>query len=332
MLAQGKVLYFNNDGSLNDTIKRHFDRFLLESYRWLKSAKSRENGLNIADRGQTAMTSDSIWQGGMGRNWARLYEATDRQLFEVSNAVLPLLNAAPGERILDLGCGAGTTTLALSAAVGPAGRVTGIDVSPDLVAIARSRSKALSNVSIVEADAGNHEFDSRSHDALFSRHGCMFFDDPVTAFENIRMAMKQGARAVMSAFAPLAENPWATVPLNAAEGVLGPAPVSGAAPPGPFAWADPSVFQRALGAAGFGSIDWEKRRVAFTIGAGDDADPVERACDMVLSIGMVARRVMAEGEEAERAVRPALRLALEPHVKDGWVRLDASIWLITAVC
>lgn len=134
----------------------------------------------------------------------------------------------------------------------------------------------------------------------------------------------------MSAFTPLAENPWATVPLQAAESILGPARAPAQALPGPFAWGEPSVFENILRSAGFRSIARERRSVTFTLGAGDDPDPVERACNMVLNIGMVARRLMAVGEGARERVHPALRRAFQPHVQDGWVRLPAQIWLVTA--
>ena len=184
---------------------------------------------------------------------------------------------------------------------------------------------------MIEADAATHEFEPAVYDALFSRHGCMFFADPSAAFANIRRGLRPGARVAMSAFGPLAENPWAAVPLVAAESVLGPGRTEAPAPPGPFSWAQPSVFRAALDEAGFRDIGWEGRTVSFTLGAGDHPDPVERACQMVLDIGMVARRVMMEGEAAEARVRPALAAALAPHVRDGWVRLPARIWLVTAI-
>ena len=277
------------------------------------------------------MASDPVWEGNMGRNWARLREATDRQLAEVGEVGLDRLKAKPGERILDLGCGGGTTTLAISGAVGPTGRVSGIDVSPDLVAHACQRLEAFPQATMIEAEAASHPFEPASHDALFSRHGCMFFTDALAAFTNIRSALRPDARAVMTAFTSLAENPWATVPLQAAESVLGRAPEAFQPPPGPFAWAEPSVFEKVLRGAGFRSVAWERRSVTFTVGAGDDPDPIERACNMVLSIGMVARRVMTEGEGARDRVRPALRQALGPHVRDRWVRLPAQIWLVTAI-
>jgi len=270
------------------------------------------------------------WDGDMGRSWARLHAATDRQMAEVGAAVLGLLDAKPGERVIDLGCGAGSTTLAIAEAVGPGGRATGVDVSPDLVAAARARTRSSPQVVVVEADAAAHDFEPGAHDALFSRHGCMFFDNPPAAFANIRRGLKPGARVALSAFGPLAENPWAGIPLGAVEAALGPAPPQPQGQPGPFAWADPAAIEAALGGGGFAAIRCEGRTVSFAVGAGDDPDPVERACRMVLSIGPVARRVREAGGDAEARVRPALAAALAPHVRDGWVRLPARIWLVEA--
>lgn len=277
-----------------------------------------------------ASAESPLWQGDMGRTWARLNAATDRQLAEVGDVLLGSLAARPGERILDLGCGGGTTTLAIAAAVGPEGRVTGVDISPDLVALARSRAAALETVSILEADAATHGFAPAEYDALLSRHGCMFFADPPAAFANIRTGLRPGARVVLTAFGPFADNPWACVPLAAAEAVLGPGAPPDASQPGPFAWAEPAAFERALSAAGFGAVGWEPRDVTFTLGAGEDPDPVERACDMTLSVGMLARRVRTEGGDAAARLRPVLAEALRPHVRDGWVRLGARTWLVSA--
>ncbi len=277
--------------------------------------------------------ADLTWTGETGRDWVRQRTAIDRQMAPVWERLSMALAPIPGERIVDLGCGAGTTTLAIAEAVGPAGQVTGLDISPDLVAEARNRAAGMANVTILEADAATFAFPPQAFDALCSRHGCMFFDDPAAAFANIRHGLRPGARVAMSAFGPLAENPWATVPLRAVETVLGPSPdgpPGPAAGPGPFAWADPSVFETALGKAGFRDIAWTGHPLRFAVGADGDTDPVSRAVTMVLAIGVAARRVGSAGAGVAERVRPALREALAPHVEDGWVRLPAHVWIITA--
>lgn len=275
-------------------------------------------------------TTSPTWQGDMGRNWVRLRDGTDRQMAVVWDALAPALAAQPGQRVLDLGCGAGTTTLAIAQAVGPSGQATGLDISPDLIAEGRQRAAATPNASFIEADAANHAFQPGQFDALASRHGCMFFADPAAAFTNIRRSLRPGARIALSAFGPLEDNPWATVPMQAVADTLGSAPADPPGAPGPFAWADRRVFDTALAAAGFRDIAAQARDLRFTIGVGDDPDPVDRAIAMMLGIGMAARRVMMTGGDAATRVRPALRAALAPHVTDGWVRLPARIWIVTA--
>lgn len=276
------------------------------------------------------MAEEPGWPGEMGRIWAGVADAMDRQLAGVGEALLSRLAPCPGERVIDLGCGGGATVLGVAEAVGPGGRVTGLDVSPDLAALARARTAHLPQVEILETDAARHPLPPGSHDALVSRHGCMFFEDPAAAFAALRRALRAEGRIALSAFAAPGENEWARIPGEAAARVLGPAEPPAPGTPGPFAWAEPETFRAPLAAAGFRDIAWEARDVSFPLGAGDDPDPVERACDLVLTLGVVARRAREAGGDAKERLRPALRDALAPHVRDGWVRLGARIWLVTA--
>ncbi|MBP7001475.1 methyltransferase domain-containing protein [Amaricoccus sp.] len=277
------------------------------------------------------MASDPTWAGDVGRVWAAMHEATDRHMQEIGALVLERLDARPGERIIDLGCGAGTTTRAIAEAVGPEGHVLGVDVSGDLAAQARRIVAGLPQAEVILADAARHAFAPGRADALFSRHGCMFFADPAAAFANLRRGLRPGARVALSAFAPLAGNPWASTPMAVVEATLGPAaPVANPPPGGPFSWGDPAVFEAALAAAGFRDVGWEGRDVSMTIGAGDDPDPVERAWAVTQRIGVVARRLADEDPAAVARVGAALRAVFAPCVRDGWVRMGGRIWLIEA--
>lgn len=279
------------------------------------------------------MATAADWASGMGRTWARLSEATDRQFAYVTGPLAKALATRPGERILDLGCGSGATTLALARAVAPDGHATGLDISPDQIAAAETRAEGCENIDFIFADGGSHPFGPATFDALHSRHGGMFFDDPPAAFANIRNGLKPGARVVMSAFAPIAENPWASVPMAAADSLLAGVPPTPEGAAGPFAWAVPETsVGPALVAAGFSKVRWQAHRVPFILGSGDDPDPVRRAVAHVLEIGVLARRLKAVDDPD--ALRPALEASLaatlSPHVSGGWVRLDATFWLVEA--
>jgi SAM-dependent methyltransferase len=275
------------------------------------------------------MTEAEIWAGQMGRDWALHAEALDRQLAHVGEVALAALAAQPGEHVLDLGCGSGATTAALSAAVGPAGLVTGVDISPDQVAAAKARP-GNERARLLVADAQSHPFESRSFDALFSRFGCMFFGDPPAAFANLRRAMKPGARAVLTAWCPVSQNLWAALPAAAASKVLRPADPPAPGVPGPFAWAPPEVFRPILEGAGFTGLEYREVPVTMQIGDSGSGDPVQRASAMMLRIGPAARWLKGMPEATRDDVATHLAPALAPYVRDGWVRLPGLIWVITA--
>ncbi len=269
------------------------------------------------------------WGGQMGREWARRVEALDRQLAPAGALGLAALAPRPGERILDLGCGGGATTAKIVKAVGPQGMVTGIDISSDLLAVARARPGNAAAV-FLEGDAQGWRFDEAVFDALFSRFGCMFFADPPAACANLRRALKPGARVVLTVWRDLGANPWAALPAAVGAEVLGPAEPATPGAPGPFAWADPMIFRRILEGAGFSGLEWREEPITLQIGEAGEARPVERAVALLTRIGPMARRLKGQPEAVRAAVAGRLAPALEPFVSDGWVRMPGLIWVLRA--
>jgi SAM-dependent methyltransferase len=269
------------------------------------------------------------WAGDMGKEWARRADALDRQLAPAGAAGLEALAPQPGECILDLGCGGGATSAMISRDVGPDGRVTGVDVSPDLLAVARARP-GNETADFIEGDAQVWPFEEGAYDALFSRFGCMFFADPPSAYANLRKALRPGARVVLVVWRDPALNPWAALPARIGAEVLGPAEPAAPGTPGPFAWGDPEIFQPILQGAGFADLAWREVSLSLQVGLAGEDDPVTRAVRMLLRIGPMARRLRGLPDETRQTVAERLSPALEPYVSDGWVRLPGSIWVITA--
>jgi SAM-dependent methyltransferase len=98
-----------------------------------------------------------FWNGPGGETWIAEQERLDRQLGPLGRAAMWALAPRTGEQVLDLGCGAGTTTLALAEAVGPDGRVVGLDLSEAFIAAAQRR-EAPAHVTFVAGDAQTVEF------------------------------------------------------------------------------------------------------------------------------------------------------------------------------
>jgi SAM-dependent methyltransferase len=263
------------------------------------------------------------WNGGAAETWVAQQERLDRQLDPLGRAALRALAPRRGEHVLDVGCGSGQTTLQLADAVGSAGRVVGIDVSLPLLAAARRRSRD-AHVSFVHADAQKHAFE-QPFDAVYSRFGVMFFDDPVAAFANLRRALKPSGRVAFVCWRAEAENPIMTVPMVAAARHLPPLPPPpDPDAPGPFAFADGARLARILGAAGFGAISLTPHDEP--IGGNDRAATLELA----LQIGPLGR-LLREHPEHRAGVVDAVRDALEPFIVDGIARIPSATWIVTAI-
>ncbi|TDJ25619.1 MAG: class I SAM-dependent methyltransferase, partial [Gammaproteobacteria bacterium] len=130
------------------------------------------------------------WNSWMGERWVQNQEDLDQLLAPLSEAAINATALQEGERVLDVGCGCGTTSLVMA----DRGAITtGIDVSRPMLEHARTRAEGRSNPEFVLADAALHEFNG-DFDLLFSRFGVMFFVEPVAAFANLRSALRPGGR------------------------------------------------------------------------------------------------------------------------------------------
>ena len=198
----------------------------------------------------------AYWNADAGETWAALQKQMDAQLEPHGLRAMEALAPAAGERIVDVGCGSGQTSLALGQAVGRSGAVMGLDISRPLLDLARRRAaeSGAANVSFGEADVQTYAFAPATFDAVFSRFGVMFFADPPAAFANIRRALKPGGRLAFVCWRTPAENIFMTLPYTAAAAQFPPAPPPTPGAPGPFAFADPDRVRHILSSAGFRDI------------------------------------------------------------------------------
>ena len=263
------------------------------------------------------------WNAAAGPTWAELQEPLDRQLAPLGKAAMGALKPHAGEHILDIGCGAGDTSLDLALAVAPGGQVTGVDISSTLLKVARRRGEGVAGVSFVEADAQTWPFTTGSFDAVFSRFGVMFFADPAAAFRNIFRALKPGGRMAFICWRSPADNPIMTLPMAAAAAFLTPPPPPEPGAQGPFAFADPKRVRGILTEAGFTDI-----RIAphdEKVGGGDLATVV----GIALKIGPLGA-LLREVPDKRETVIAAVRQALAAHDGPDGVKLDSGTWIVTA--
>lgn len=274
------------------------------------------------------MTSGYEWTGRVGDAWADLWRDTDRSFAELEPTLeAAILAVAPSDgRAVDLGCGAGTTSLAVAAAR-PGLGVTGVDVSPALVAVAHDRAGAGGNPGFVLADVERDAASiARDADLLFSRHGVMFYGDPAATFAALAGAARPGAGLVFSCFRAASLNAWASSLVAEVTGVSI-TPPDGYVP-GPFGFADRDRTAALLAGAGWRDVAFEP--VDYTYIAGKGADPVADAVRFFARIGPAASALAAAPPERREPLLDRLRAALEPHRHGDRVTFPAAAWIVRA--
>ena len=280
--------------------------------------------MNSHTEATTASEQATFWNEDGGRRWAAHSDATDARLAPLSDHLLARIGARPGERILDIGCGTGTTSAALSAAVAPGGRVTALDVSRVILDVAIQRHTGTPNLEFLLADAGTHAFAPDGFDVLASRLGVMFFHDPPTAFTNLRRALGPGGRLCFLCWRRLDENPWMGLAARAAFTVLPKPPRPAPGTPGPFAFADTQRVSDILATAGFVDVGFE------AVDRPVDLGSLEQAMAWLTSMGPAAGP-LREADDANRArAEAAMRDALGAAMTDGRVVLAGAAWVVTA--
>jgi len=272
------------------------------------------------------MTDRSDWEGRTGSKWADEWRRTDRSFSGLTDRLLTRASARPIERALDVGCGAGELTLALARSHAQA-QIVGIDLSEPLVTEARQRGAHLANARFEVADAARWRGDRFAPDLIVSRHGVMFFEQPVAAFTHLADIAAPDARLVFSCFRQRQENPWATEIAALLPG--GAQPDAPAEAPGPFAFADPTRVERILSDAGWSEITFEAVDFAYVAGSGED--PVADARSFFLVIGPAAAAAAGLPPPERAGFIDRLESFLASRRDGGIVAFSAAAWIVSAV-
>lgn len=270
-----------------------------------------------------------LWSGPVGRSWVRNASAYDRILEPLGRAALDCLELGPQRRVLDIGCGTGTTTFEIGQLVQPGGSVLGVDVSGPMIERAQARRTEAINVGNVEFAALDVEVDELPgpFDSAFSRLGVMFFDRPEVAFAAIAASLKAQGKLAFVCFKSPAENPFITVPTGAALAILGGPTMPPPGSAGPFSLAEPEVVRGVLESAGFKSVALSSGPEQVTLGPEGDLDELAR---QALEQNPQVMSLLAAHPQARQAAVAAAADALGDHVQAGHARLGAGIWIVEA--
>src|SRR5882672_3620081 len=243
--------------------------------------------------GQTDDEQTALWNGLAGRAWVEAQELLDQALKPFEDLLVEAVSTGPGGRVLDVGCGTGSTTLAVARLLGAKGRCIGIDISDPMIAAARARGEQETTpASFICANAQIHAFEPASFDMIISRFGVMFFDDFVGAFANLRRAAQDGARLRFVAWRSAAENPFMTTAERAAAPLLPNIPARRPDAPGQFAFADQHRLYRILDESGWAKIDIQPINVSCTL-------PEKELVGYLTRLGPLGR-ILYEADEQTR--------------------------------
>jgi SAM-dependent methyltransferase len=270
------------------------------------------------------------WNGSSGERWVANQVRLDAMLAGFGEAAIGAAAPVAGERVLDIGCGAGATSRALARAVGAQGDVLGLDISEPLVARAREAG-AMQQLRFEVADAGRAALPEASCDLLFSRFGVMFFEDPTAAFAHMRRALKPGGRIAFVCWRGAGENDWGRLPLDAIAAIVPPPAPPAAEAPGPFSFGDRDRVMRILAGAGFADIriDALDRSIPFGQGA-TRAEAIEDALEMAFEVGPLSRALADQPDDIRARAATAVRAAYATRPGDKAVMIDGAAWIVTA--
>jgi SAM-dependent methyltransferase len=272
-----------------------------------------------------------FWNEPGGQAWVQWQRQMDVQLSPLGDAAIEALHVQPGERVLDIGCGCGQTTLQVAHLVGPTGSAVGLDISGPMVqrAVDRASEAQLPQAHFVVADAQTAALAiiGEPVDAVLSRFGVMFFADPELAFANIASFTKPGGRLSFVCWQSPKENPWMSTLGRELVAVFGdPGPMDPAAP-GPNAFADRDRTAKIIRAGGWTDVAVMPCVRPMQLFGTDD---FETAVEGSLRIGAASRLLANATDEQRIATRTIADRVMRSFWRDGGAILDGACWLVTA--
>jgi ubiquinone/menaquinone biosynthesis C-methylase UbiE len=279
---------------------------------------------NAESSSQSNSDQEEYWNSNAGKKWVEYQDELDRLLERVKDRLLQRSKIESGERVVDIGCGTGATTMSVASLVGESGLALGVDISQTLLGCAKSRSSNISggHIEYALADAQTWRFDADSFDLVTSRFGMMFFADPVLAFKNMAVALREGGRMSFVSWANASANPWFEIPRDVAIDQLGqPTPTPPTAP-GPLAFASTDYVLNILDEAGLEarSVDIEQIDLVY-------AGSAEEAAHLASNVGPAMRIIKEfDGSPADiEEIKKKVAADFQKYVVNDELRIPATL-------
>lgn len=264
------------------------------------------------------------WNGSAGCAWVEAQQMLDRTLQPFEDLLVAEVAGSGAQRVLDVGCGTGSTTRAVARLVGEQGAAVGIDISEQMIDAARMLAEQEhAAATFISADAQKHSFGAQKFDLIMSRFGVMFFEDSVQAFANLRSAAADGCNLRCIVWRSPAENPFMTAAERAAAPLLSNLQPRRPDAPGQFGFADERRVRSILQESGWAEIDIRPIDVTCTL-------PEKELIRYGTRFGPVGIALQQADAQTRAQVVAAVRAAFDPYVHGPEVRFTASCWMIGA--
>ncbi|MFI8891873.1 class I SAM-dependent methyltransferase [Streptomyces paradoxus] len=261
------------------------------------------------------------WNGPAGNAWVDLQEVLDEMFRPFEELLVDAVAAEHAGSVLDVGCGTGGITRAVARR---SGHCVGVDISGPMIETARAHAEREGlPASFIQADAQEYAFEPGAFDAVISRFGVMFFNDPVRAFTNLRSTVRDGAGLRCVVWRGPEENPFMTTAERAAAPFLPDLPARRPDQPGQFAFADPERVHRVLAESGWAGIDIQPVDVVCAL-------PEKDLVTYFTRLGPVGMVLPGASEQTRAAIVEAVRPAFDPFVQGTEVRYTAACWMVSA--
>jgi SAM-dependent methyltransferase len=266
------------------------------------------------------------WDGDEAAHWLVHEDRYERMLAPFTDHLLTAAAIGCADRVVDIGCGTGSTTRAAGRAARD-GEALGVDLSAAMLrrAARRTREAGLTNVRFERGDAQVHHLAPGAGDVALSRFGVMFFADPAAAFANIAGGLRGGGRLVLVCWQNPTHNEWIVVLGAAAARHVALAPLDDPTAPGPFSLGEPDRIAAVLRAAAL-----------CDVGIEPIAEPLWMGRDVVDTVAFLKatgiwHSVLGDADPPTVArVSEAVAAALDPYVTPDGLRLGSAAWLVTA--
>ncbi len=281
----------------------------------------------MSDRSATSPAPGTAWDPKRAAAWKKWFLVIERGAQVLSDRMVELAAIGPGDRVLDVATGLGEPAVTAARKVGPGGHVDGVDLSADMLDLARQRvaELGLGNLAFRQVDAGSLDAPPESYDAVLCRWGLMFMGDILVPLRAFHAALKPGGRLVAAVWGPADDAPALSMSSQVVLAHLDmPPPDEGAGTP--FGLADMDKLLSDVEAAGFSGVQGEAVPIHFTFESSEEYARMRRERSTPLE-ARIAHFPSARRDAAWRAVAQAA----ETHAgADGIVRMENRAFCVSA--